>query len=460
MHELPVEILVIIFKEVMRQATCSADRYTSIFHLMLVCRRCRDIIVRNLTFWSHITASDEESIPFALKSINHSDSGPLSVGLVWYSSATTERMVVPLSKLADQSHQLTGFSIVSPSIHTLPQWASPVANLHTLAIRNKGVQQPLVDFFGGPLPQLHHLALEGFCSWPTGLFCNLHYITLQLPSTSGKASFTGILDLLAASPGLRTLNICSRIGTSHLYRPSRVITLPCLTSLSIFKSSPRDILSHVSLPSDVEVRLIECTNIVGDLRSDSLSGPGDPALSCLTRLFTLRVVLDIEHSTLNLVAFKHKRSIPTLVIKNKVIPQSNNAVVQSLEDYATIPAFALVETLFVVTDTPLQISWNWWLSSFHLLHQIMVRTHDNAAMHSMLQRELGYDPVLYLLPKQTPTRDPRGMESLHIDWRATACRMRYHCVFGDVPHTEHRRTAGLVTQMKPRRVAVSRRGRK
>ena len=459
MHELPVEILVIVFKEVMCQATRSADRYTSIFRLMLVCRRCCDIILGNVTFWSHITASDEESIPFALKSIDRSGGGPLSVGLVWCSSTTAERMVVPLSKLADQSHRLTGFSIVSPSIPTLPQWASPATNLHTLAIRNKGVQQPLANFFGGPLPQLRRLALEGFCSWPARLFCNLHYITLQLPSTSGKASFTGILDLLAASPGLRTLNICGRIGMLHSHRPSRVITLPYLTSLSVFKSSPRDILSHVSLPSDVEVCLIECTNIVGDLRSDFL-GPGDPALSCLTRLFTLRVVLDIKDLTLNLVAFKHKRSTPTLVVKNKVIPQFNNMVAQSLEDYATIPAFASVETLFVVTDTPLQISWDRWLSSFHSLRQIMVRTRDNTAMHSMLQRELRCDPVLYPLPKHTPTQGSHGTESLHVDWRTTTRRMRYHCVFGDVLHAEHRRTAGLVTQMKPRRVAVSRRGRK
>lgn len=104
MHKLPVEILIIIFKEVMHQATCSVDHYTSIFCLMLVCRQCRDIIVGNLTFWSHIMASDKELIPFALKSINRSGSGPLSIGLVWYSSATAEQMVVPLLKLADQSH--------------------------------------------------------------------------------------------------------------------------------------------------------------------------------------------------------------------------------------------------------------------------------------------------------------------------------------------------------------------
>lgn len=454
MHELPVEILVMIFKEVVRQATRSVDRYTSLFRLMLVCRRCRNIILRNVAFWSHITASDEESIPLALKSIDRSGDSKLSVCLTWHSLVTAEQMVVPLLKLADQSHRLIKFSIISPSIPTVPRWVSPATNLRTLVIRNKGVQQPLVDFFGGPLPQLRYLALEGFCSWPAGLFRDLYYITLQLPSASGTASFTGLLDLLASSPGLRSLNIGGWVSTPRPHHSSRVITLPHLTSLTIFKSSSRGILSHMSLPNGVEVRLVECMNIVGGFGSGLFPGPRDSALSCLAGLFTLRVTSDARHSTLSIMAFKQKKSIPTLVIKNKITPQFNHTVVQSLEDYATNPAFASVEVLSVVADTSLQMPWYQWLSSFRSLRQLMIRTRNTAALCTMLHKEFGCDPVLYPTPKQTLTQDSRGMGSLHIDWRATLRRMHYHCAFGGVLHVEPRKKAGLVPYMKPRGAAV------
>jgi len=457
MHELPTEILVTVFKEVMRRATRSADRYIALFRLMLVCRRCCDIILGNVTFWSHITASDEESIPFALKSIERSGTGQLSAGIAWYSSVTAEQMVVPLTKLANQSRRLTKFSIVSPSIPTLPRWTSPATNLHTLAIRNKGAHQPLINFFGGPLPRLRYLALEGFCSWPAGLFCNLYYITLQFPSTVGATSFTDLLDLLSASPELRYLNIGGYTDGPRFHRPSKTIALPYLAELTLFKSSSRNILSHVILPSNVEVRLIESTITEGDLGSNSLPGPGTSTLSYLAGLFTLRVTLDIKHSTLKLAAFKNGRSIPTIVIKNRITPHFRNAVARTLEDYTAIPAFASVEVLFVVVDTPLQVPWNRWLSSFCSLRQLAVRTRDIAALHSILRKELGCDPTLHPSPKHTLARNPHGMDSLRIDWHATSRRMHYCCVFRDTFHVEPWRAAEL--EMKPRRIVASMKGR-
>jgi len=439
-----------IFKEVARQATRSADRYISFFRLMLVCRRYHDIILGNVTFWSHITASDEESIRFALKSIDRSRGGKLGVGLRWHSSSTAEQMTVLLSTLADQSHRLGTFSVVSPSLPTLPRWTSPATNLHTLAIRNKGAKQPLTNFFGGPLPRLRYLALEGFCSWPGGLFCDLHYITLQVHSTPGATSFMDLLDLLAASPKLRSLNIGGYITAPRLRHHSRVIALPHLTSLTIYKSSFRDILGHVSLPSTVEVRLMECTDTVGDPQSNALPGRGNPILSCLTGFFTLSVILDFKRSTLNLAAFKHGKPTPTLVIKNRITPQFGAVVAQSLEYYATIHPFASVEVLFVVTDAPSQIPWNQCFSGFPSLRQLTVRTRDISALYATLHKELGSDPILYSPPEHTPTQNPHGMKSLHVDWRATSRRVYYCSAFGGSLRVEPRRTTGLVSQMKPR----------
>ena len=459
MQELPTEILVIAFKAAVRQATRSADRYISLFCLMLVCRQWCDIIIGNTTFWSHVTASDEESIRFALKSIGRSGNSQLSARLTWNSSVTAKQMVALLSKLAGRSHQLTKFSIVAPSPLTIPRWTSPANNLHTLVLRNKGAQQPLIDFFGGPLPQLRYLALEGFCSWPAGLFCGLYYITLQLPSTSGTTSFADFLNLLAASPGLRSLNISGCTGTPRFRHPPKAIALPHLTSLTIYKSSSHDVLSHVSLPSDVEVRLIECTNIMNDRGVNSPLGPGDSTPSFLAGLFTLRVVFDVKHSTLNLTAFKHRRSTPALVIKEKFTSQFRNGVIKSLEGYATTPAFASVEALFVVADTPFQMPWNRWLASFRTLRQVVVRTRHAATLRAILHSELGCDPVLYPCRKFSSTQKAPGMEYIHIDWRATSHHIHYHCTFEDVSCTEPRGMGGLVSQMKPRGVVTSRRGR-
>ena len=179
MHKLPAEILVMVCGDVVRHATRSRDRCISLFRLMLVCRWWRDIILGNVTFWSHISASDEESIPFALKSIDRSGGSQLTVSLTAHSSVTNERMATPLSKIADQSGRLAKFSIIVPSFHILPQWTSPAANLHTLVLRNKGTQQPLAE----------------------------------------TASFADLPDLLAASPGLRSLNIVGYMGKPHPHLP-------------------------------------------------------------------------------------------------------------------------------------------------------------------------------------------------------------------------------------------------
>jgi hypothetical protein len=442
MQRLPTEILVMTFKKVIH---CSAPggHYMSLIQFMLVCRRWRDTLIGDATLWSNITVSGGESIPHALRSVNRSGQSRLTVDLVLSHSTPTDDIHVLLERLADRSHRLASFRMITRSFPSIPPWTSAAINLHTLILRNRGIPQPLNDFIDEPLPRLRHLVLEGFHSWPAGRFRDLHHITLQIPPTHGTVSSTALLGLLTASPELRTFNVSGCKRVLPLPPPSKVVALPHLVLLTIHTSSAHDVLCHMSLPSTVEVRLTKCINTIGDLcEKTSLSYLGDSS----STLSTLAAALDTNQSTIIFRAFKHGRSSPSLVITERLPPGSKNAVTKTLEDYATLPAFTPVEALSVTADGSFQVPWKTWLSSFPALRQLTIRTRDPSAFHTAFRSKFGCYPIPYPIPKPS---GPCWAQSIRIDWRATSNLIRYRLTFGGVSSTPFLRK-GLVSRMKPR----------
>ena len=442
-----------IFKEVIR---CSApgEHYMSFISFMLVCRRWRDTLTGDTTLWSNITISGRESVPHALRSVNRSGSSRLTVNLAWAYSTPPDDIRALLEQLADRSHRLASFKLVTPSFPSLPSWTSPAINLHTLVLRNRGRSRPLDDFTGGLLPRLRYLVLDGFLSWPAGRFCNLYHITLQIPPNHGTVSSVALVDLLNVSPELRGFNISGCKHVSPLPPPSKAVALPHLIFLTIHTSSVHDILCHMSFPSTVEIRLTECINTAGVLfERTSLCHLGDS----LSTLSILAVALDANHSTVILRGFTRRRSSPSIVVTEKLPSNPEVATVKILEDYAILPAFLSVEKLIVIANAPLQLPWKALFSNFPALQRLTIRTRNPDAFCTAVHRELGFNLALYPTHKPSSSRLTR---SIHVDWRATFRLIRYHLIFEEilsVPFQKKRH--GIISRMKPRGVVVLGKGR-
>ena len=431
------------FKEVVIHSG-PGDRYVSLIRIMLVCRRWHNIVVGNTTLWSNIIVSGDGSVSHALRSLVRSGESPLRVDLNWRNSTSTEDIIPLLERLADCSQRLASFELVARPFPPLPKWTSPTPNLHTLTLRNRGGSQPLGDFIGGPLPQLRFLVLEGFLSWPAGRFRSLQTITLQIPLDRGTMSSGALLDLLKSSLGLRRFSIsgCKRIAP--LSSPPEVVTLPRLTLLVIHTSSVHDILSHLAPPATAEIRLISCADVIRDLIARPFGVP-------LFALPTLVITLDVHQSTTTFKAFAHKRSFPSLVVAERFHSGFKSAAARALEEYATVPAFALVEELILESNCTFQTSWRTWLSRFPALKRLTIRTRNPEAFRTSVHGEFGFYPKLYRPPKFSGT----GVtEQLHVDWCATHSLMQCHLAFMDaflLPPLAQVKRPGIVARMKPRR---------
>ena len=445
MHRLPTEILIMAFKEVIHGSD-PGDHYISLIRFMLVCKLWREMVIQDTTLWSKITVSGGESVPYALRSIDRSGESRLTVDLTWSSPNLTNANAL-LERLADRSHRLASFKLVTCSFPSLPMWTSPAINLHTLILQNKGNSRPLNDFIGRPLPQLRSLVLAGFSSWPVGYFRDLHHLTLQIPPSHGTVSSDAFLDLLLASPQLRGLCIIGCGHISPLPPPSKVATLPHLALLVIYTSSVHDFLCHMSLPDTVEIRMINCADAVSDLaKRASLSHLGDPS----SALSTLAIDLKTDHSTVTFKAFMRGRPYPSLVVTEKPFFSSKAAVIKTLENYGTLPVFASVQMLTVSAYTSIKMPWKVWLSNFLALQRLTLQTRnpDPEAFRTAFRREIGCYPVLY-------PSGSRQTKLIHLDWRATSDRVRYYSAFEGISSAPFRKKGGkIIAQMKPRRAAA------
>ena len=443
MQRLPMEVLAMTFKE----ATCyttPGDHYVSLIRLMLVCRRWHSTVIGNTTLWSNITVSGGESVSHALRSLIRSGESHLAVDLTLSNLVPTDGAQTLLEHLADRSHRLASFKLVACSFPPLPRWASPATNLHTLTLRNRGNPQPLDNFIDGPLPQLRFLVLNGFSSWPAGQFRDLHHITLQIPPNHGAVSSVALLDLLSSSPGLRKFSVSGCVLPSPL---SKVINLPYLTLLIMHTSSVRNILCHMSLPDAVEVRLISCTNTIGDL----VEGPS-PLLSPLS---TLKVTLNIRQSTVTSRAFVRGKSYPSLVITEKLHSSFETAVAKVLEDYAIVPIFTSVEELILKSDCFFQIPWGIWFPNFPALRRLTICASNPNAFCTAVYEEFGFRP------RFDPAPEFPSPHKIHIDWRAMSDLFRYYSIFRDIfiSSTPAQGKVGrMVSRMKPRRLGIPGKG--
>lgn len=232
--------------------------WTSLTH---VCRHWRGVVATYPSLWSTIDAA---FMPYTF--LKRSLSSPLTLYFGIRNpgfSANFLEAILPHTSRVKQLH--ISADDWDGSIPLYQMLSSPAPSLSSLTIITDGkdvVNAALPLIFAGEMPNLRHLTLEYFTSWPPSLFQNLTHLCLYDQFDFTRPTTSDFLDFLTSSPLLEDLALVHAGPTrsdsaDSPPQPDRRIPLPYLRELNIGDWPAAALiarfLSHLILPPTADM---------------------------------------------------------------------------------------------------------------------------------------------------------------------------------------------------------------
>ncbi|KAF9643329.1 hypothetical protein BDM02DRAFT_3191805, partial [Thelephora ganbajun] len=233
---------------------CDIDE--NLIALTHVCRGWREVLIGHSSLWTRLDCVDAEK---TRAYIERSKSLPLEIALCkrGYSSYRKDVFLLVMSHISRaMSINIVGNKNI---LQTFAEYAScPIPLLRELIV-NVPYESPLAlssTLFNGDLSSLRMLKL-------TGVIPNLPWRNMSKLTTfelyhvvENKISVTRLLDFFVNAPFLCDIKLES-IPDSSDAPPGRVVSLPCVKSLTVFadRAYSSILLNHLSLPSGTLLHL-------------------------------------------------------------------------------------------------------------------------------------------------------------------------------------------------------------
>ncbi|KAK0238339.1 hypothetical protein EDD85DRAFT_1021912 [Armillaria nabsnona] len=277
-NELPIEILISIFREAQQHLSSFLPvpennvydrRSRDWLSLREVCKHWRVVIDTTPTLWSTV---DNYIIPsiFLLRS----SPAPLSVFFGMrkadFSREDLELLSPHMHRVRALHLRLSEWKTATPTVFETLSASGAAPELVSLTIDTLGTVDAgshLPALFNGKMPKLRKLCLEYFSTWPSGYFTSLTHVCFhhQPVPQSARPSTSQFLDFLEGCPVLEVLAMVSA-GPSRTDEedvpappPDRMVELSSLRELHWGKLSDlthvKRLLSCLSLPAHTSMYL-------------------------------------------------------------------------------------------------------------------------------------------------------------------------------------------------------------
>ncbi|KAG8926893.1 hypothetical protein FRC01_008260 [Tulasnella sp. 417] len=238
-HELPPEVLVMIFGE-FRPTRPGFANNTSLFDLLLVCRMWHDVIVGSPGLWKYFDARMPHKI--AQLVINRSQTSPFSVR--WHTFIINHgdiesKLLRMLDLLIENSKRVQMVDILAsrwPRPRLLKLFSAPTPKLETLRAqvlqydRDEDGHEPFDNIILSDGPPIKHLSLKSVGTQINSpRFSNL--VTLELDHVGSSMLLQNLLPVLSSSRRLEKLHVTGYSTSDEDVAAKTPVTLPHLKEL-------------------------------------------------------------------------------------------------------------------------------------------------------------------------------------------------------------------------------------
>ncbi|KAI0054071.1 hypothetical protein FA95DRAFT_35836 [Auriscalpium vulgare] len=269
-HRLPIEILAHIFgiagMKGWQSLGLQPSRITT--QLSMVCHHWRQVALGFPNLWSTIYLHDGAiyDFQFATLCLERSKHAPLSIIIsTLFRGAQIANFFAPYSSRIHEISILVPFKYSSSNVplYLLSTCAFQAPKLQTLRLCTAmwgSMECPtLPTLFGGDIPNVTHLQVESFSSWPGHSFTGLTHLALGSQSQYDvRPPMDAFLDFLEANPRLEELllddagpvdglQIDRKVALPHLRLAYFITTLP-------ERGMPACVLPHLILSADCSIR--------------------------------------------------------------------------------------------------------------------------------------------------------------------------------------------------------------
>lgn len=261
-HKLPHELLAIVMEmAIYRTSVHSHVKSSNI--LASVCQRWRYVAISDAWLWTGIRIPEacSPSSDVVATYFRRSKTIPITINFPgdFYDYSRWLKFLMPLSS------RIRGFEITASVsldfgilLSQLPLPNVEQLTLNRPSVVGDGVSERLSCHL--PMPKLKSLNISYFTSWPLEIFSNLSTLGLyQTKYHEVEISMPDLLDVLEVAQSLEDLTI-HNTPSEDTSPVTRFVTLSLLSKLDIRFCRPREILSHLHLPSRTNITIFQPDN--------------------------------------------------------------------------------------------------------------------------------------------------------------------------------------------------------